>query len=263
MQPTIRPLSQLLLRKRIVLEKRGISMQRSLGAIRLAAISASLCSTVAYAQGDAAASLMSLDVGSLKGEIGNRYDAALALTRDASIVSADNSRFMWASQAKAQCGIALGFLKSGTKDPVSIGKCVDAHLRMQEVPAPPPVVIAPPPVVRPAACDQPIAGIVFFDWDSAAPPAEASQTIDAAVQYLSTCNWTGLVVTGHTDRSGSDAYNDALSVRRAQAVSGMLAAKGVASSLLTVTGRGESEPKVPTSDGERTPQNRRVEIMVK
>lgn len=236
-------------------------MQRSLKAIRLAAISASLCSTMAYAQADAGANLMSLDIGSLKGEIGNRYDAALALTRDASIVSADNSRFMWASQAKAQCGIALGFLKSRTKDPVSIGKCVDAHLRMQDVPVPPPIM--PPPAVRPAACEQPIAGIVFFDWDSAVPPPEATQTIDSAVQYLSTCNWSGLVVTGHTDRSGSDAYNDALSLHRAQAVSSMLAAKGVASSLLTVTGRGEGEPKVPTADGERTPQNRRVEIMVK
>lgn len=216
------------------------------------------------AQADSASRLMTLDVSSLKGEIGNRYDAALALTRDATVVAADSSRFMWASQAKAQCGIALGFLKSSTKDPVSIGKCVDAHLRMQEVaPPPPPMVIAPPPVVLPEACKQQIAGIVFFDWDSAVPSAEAAQTINSVAQYLKTCGWSGLNVTGHTDRSGSDGYNDALSVRRAQTVAAMLASGGVSSEQLTVTGRGEAEPKVPTADGERTPQNRRVEIMVK
>lgn len=237
-------------------------MRRSPIAWRLAALSASLCSTAAMAQADAASSLMAMDGSSLRSEISNRYDAALTLTRDAATVSADSSRFMWASQAKAQCGIALGFLKSGTKDPVSIGKCVDAHLRMQEMPPLPPP-LAPPPVVLLEACKQSIAGIVFFDWDSAVPSAEASQTIGATAQYLKTCGWSGLVVTGHTDRSGSDGYNDALSMRRAQAVSAMLASNGVPSEQLTVTGRGESEPKVPTPDGERTPQNRRVEIMVK
>lgn len=237
-------------------------MRRSPIALRLAALSAGLCSTGALAQADSASSLMALDTSSLRGEISNRYEAALTLTKDTSIVSADSSRFMWASQAKAQCGIALGFLKSSTKDPVSIGKCVEAHLRMQESPPLPPP-LAPPPVALPEACKQSIAGIVFFDWDSAVPSAEASQTIGAAAQYLKTCGWSGLVVTGHTDRSGSDGYNDALSMRRAQAVAAMLSGNGVSSDQLTVSGRGESEPKVPTPDGERTPQNRRVEIMVK
>ncbi len=206
--------------------------------------------------------LMAMDVGSLRGEIQSRYVAALGLTLDRSVVALDNARFGWASQAKAQCGIALGFLKSRTKDPVSIGKCVDAANRMQ---IQPPAPIAPlPPVPPPSsdACNEPIAGIVFFDWDSAVPPASSTETLDAVVQNVRACGWKAITVTGHADRSGSDGYNGALSVRRAEAVGALLAAKGVERSVLNVSGRGEAEPKVPTVDGERNPSNRRVEISV-
>ena len=216
----------------------------------------------AFAQG-AGADLMGLSVGELRSEIGQRYADALALTQDQSVVAADNPRFIWASQAKAQCGIALGFLKSGTKDPVSIGKCDDASRRMRLLPAaamPLPPVAPPPPS---AACSEAIAGIVFFDFDVDAVPESAGQTLDAVVQNASACGWQHLVVTGHTDRSGSDAYNNALSVRRANNVSALLAAKGVDRSKLEVSGHGEAEPRVPTVDGERNPQNRRVEITAK
>jgi Outer membrane protein and related peptidoglycan-associated (lipo)proteins len=205
--------------------------------------------------------LMALDVSALRGEIGSRYDEALGLTQEPAVVSVDSTRFVWASQAKAQCGIALGFLKSATKDPVSIGKCVDAAARMRMIPA---VVQAPTPTgPLPDACSQPVAGIVFFDWDSAVLPDSAGQTLDSVVNYTKVCNWTALVVTGHTDRSGSDAYNDALSVRRAQAVAAVLEGRGMPAGVLAVSGKGESEPKVPTMDGERNPTNRRVEITVK
>jgi len=214
----------------------------------------------AQAAGD---DLMALDGQSLKSEIGSRYDEALGLTQDSAIVSADSNRFTWAAQAKAQCGIALGFLKSGTKDPVSIGKCEDAARRMRVI-APPPVIAASEaPAVRPDACSEPIAGIVFFDFDSAVPPESANQTIDSVVNFTQVCNWTGLVVTGHTDRSGSDAYNQALSVRRANAIGALLESRGVPAGVVHVSGKGETEPKVPTIDGERNPTNRRVEITVK
>lgn len=226
------------------------------------AVAALAWSAPAQAQGSGD-DLMSLDGQALKSEVQSRYDEALGLTQDAAIVSADSNRFTWAAQAKAQCGIALGFLKSGTKDPVSIGKCADAAMRMRVI-APPPVAVAPEaPASLPDACSQPIAGIVFFDFDSAVPPESSNQTIDAVVNYTQVCNWTGLVVTGHTDRSGSDAYNQALSVRRAHAIGALLESRGVPSGVVSVSGRGESEPKVPTIDGERNPTNRRVEITVK
>lgn len=225
------------------------------------ALAAAALPASAMAQASAG-DLLAMSVSQLKGEIGQRYDAALALSRDGATVAADDPRYLWAIQAKAQCGIALGFLKSGTKDPVSIGKCVDAANRMNQQPvkaAPPP---PPPPPMRNPACDESIAGIVFFEFDSAVPPESAMPTIQAAAQNLRACGWKGLAVSGHTDRSGSDAYNDALSQRRAQAVAQMLGAQGAEPAALTVTAVGESQPKVPTPDGERNPQNRRVEIVV-
>jgi outer membrane protein OmpA-like peptidoglycan-associated protein len=206
-----------------------------------------------------ASDLMAMSVGELNTEIGQRYDAALALSKDNGTIAADNPRYVWALQAKAQCGIALGFLKSNTKDPVSIGKCVDAAARMnaQTVTAPPPVVVVPPSV-----CPEAIAGIVFFEWDSAEVPESAMPTIQSAAQSLGACG-KKISVAGHTDRSGSDGYNDALALRRAQAVAQLLAAQGASTDNLEVSSYGEREPKVPTADGERSPQNRRVEITVK
>lgn len=216
--------------------------------------------TGAWAQG---ADLMGLDTGQLREEIGHRYNDALTLTQDQTVVAADNTRFIWASQAKAQCGIALGFLKSGHKDPVSIGKCDDAWRRMQGQPAPVAVAAPPAPPPLPPACSEAIAGIVFFEWDSDVPPESANETLNAVVQNAAACRWQRLVVTGHTDRSGSDSYNNGLSVRRANAVASLLGARGIDRGILEVSGHGESEPRVPTVDGERNPQNRRVEITVK
>lgn len=236
-------------------------MHLAAGALAVALLGGIGLPTCALAQAPVP-DLMGMSNSQLRGEIGRRYDDALAATQDAAIVSADNTRFVWASQAKAQCGIAIGFLKSGHKDPVSIGKCDDAWQRMQAVPAA--VVAAPvPPPPLPPACGESIAGIVFFEWDSDVPPESANETLNAVVQNAAVCRWQHLVVTGHTDRSGSDSYNNGLSVRRANAVANLLGARGIDRGLLEVSGHGESEPRVPTVDGERNPQNRRVEITVK
>lgn len=224
------------------------------------ALAAAVLPAAAYAQASTAADLLALSVGDLKGEMSTRYDAALALTREGSTIAADDPRYLWAIQAKAQCGIALGFLKSRTKDPVSVGKCLDAANRMNLTQVA--VIEAPRPEAPNPACLEPIAGIVFFDWDSASPPESALPTIQAAAQNLRTCGWKGLSVAGHTDRSGSDAYNDALSRRRAAAVAQLLTSQGADQAAVAVTSFGESQPKVPTIDGERNPQNRRVEIIV-
>lgn len=205
---------------------------------------------------------MSLGTSALRSEVQMRYDAGLALSQDGATVSADSNVYLWASQAKAQCGIALGFLKSSTKDPVSIGKCADAYDRMQAVPLPAPPLLAPVAAVPQELCEQPIAGIVFFDWDSSVLPGDANQTLDSVVNNMRSCGWSGLTVTGHTDRSGSDAYNGALSMRRAEVVANLLNSRGISRNALAISGRGESEPKVPTADGERNPANRRVEVTV-
>jgi outer membrane protein OmpA-like peptidoglycan-associated protein len=69
-------------------------------------------------------------------------------------------------------------------------------------------------------------------------------------------------VVGHTDSQGSDTYNQGLSERRAQATASYLISQGVASSQVTVEGRGESEPRANNATAEGRAQNRRVEIFL-
>jgi outer membrane protein OmpA-like peptidoglycan-associated protein len=70
-------------------------------------------------------------------------------------------------------------------------------------------------------------------------------------------------VIGHTDRVGSDADNDRLSLRRAERVREDLVRMGVSPEVIGVAGRGEREPLVPTADNVDEPRNRRVEINVR
>ena len=118
--------------------------------------------------------------------------------------------------------------------------------------APPP----PPPVVAPPSF------MVFFDWDRSNLSAQALNTIkQAAAAYKSKGN-ARVTATGHTDTSGPEAYNMALSLRRANTVKDALVREGVPATAIAVIGRGEAGLLVKTADGVREPQNRRVEIVI-
>jgi hypothetical protein len=121
---------------------------------------------------------------------------------------------------------------------------------------PDPVASAPPP--PPSAAKQ---FMVFFDFNSSTVSGRARDTLKQAAAAQKESG-AGVTATGHADRSGSDAYNMALSVRRANAVRDALVREGVPAASITTAGRGESQPLVPTADGVREPQNRRVEIAV-
>lgn len=194
-------------------------------------------------------------------QIQQRYDAALAATLDPALVSADDTRYTWGSEAKVQCGIALGYFKSGTRDETSISKCNMASEMMLRRPAPP--APPPPPPPPPQACPSELPGMVFFDWDSAEVPADARQTVQFVSTNAARCNWRNITVTGHADKSGGNEYNMGLSQRRAQAVASLLASSGVSSGSINTAARGEEQPRVPTADGVREAQNRRVEITVR
>jgi len=71
-----------------------------------------------------------------------------------------------------------------------------------------------------------------------------------------------MVVVGHTDTSGSDAYNDPLSRRRAEAVRDGLASAGVDTGAVEMDWKGKHDPEVATADGVKEPRNRRVTILV-
>jgi len=231
-------------------------------AVAIIMAGASLPGIAAAQESADAERLLAMDVGGLRGEIQSLYASALATSTDPAIVNANDPRFIAAIDAKAQCGIALGYLKSSTKDATSIRKCVLFHARMLQVPAPPPPPPPPAPPPPPSVCNDTTPRIVFFDFDSATPPADAQGTIQFVTNNAATCNWQGVSVVGHADRSGSDAYNQRLSQQRADAVADLLAAGGIPRSALAVSAKGESQPRVPTADGVREPQNRRVEIAV-
>jgi outer membrane protein OmpA-like peptidoglycan-associated protein len=74
---------------------------------------------------------------------------------------------------------------------------------------------------------------------------------------------TRIEVAGHADRSGTPAYNQKLSLRRAQTVAAELVRLGVAQNEIDIEAFGDTHPLVPTAAGVREPQNRRVEIVLK
>ena len=126
---------------------------------------------------------------------------------------------------------------------------------------PPPAPPAPAPV--PMAQTVARTYLVFFDWNRADLTDRASQIIAEAATARTTVRSTRIEVSGHADRSGSDAYNQALSMRRAEAVAAELTRRGVPRADMVIQAFGESRPLVPTADGVREPQNRRVEIVLR
>ncbi len=104
--------------------------------------------------------------------------------------------------------------------------------------------------------------LVFFDFDSAAIKPEAEPILDRAAKDYRQYGFARIRLVGHADRAGPDWYNDRLSLRRAEAVKKALAARGVPADAMVTIGKGEREPLVPTEDGVREPQNRRVEILI-
>jgi OOP family OmpA-OmpF porin len=104
--------------------------------------------------------------------------------------------------------------------------------------------------------------MVFFDWDRSNLSAQALATIQQAANAFKTKGNARITATGHTDTSGPEAYNMALSLRRANAVKDALVRDGVPAQAITVIGKGETGLLVQTADGVREPQNRRVEIVI-
>lgn len=135
-------------------------------------------------------------------------------------------------------------------------------------PAPAPVVAAAP-APQPAPAPVPKAApqsqrnyMVFFDFNKADVTAEANQIITQAAAAAKKNQITRVELTGHTDRSGSDKYNQALSQKRADAVKAHLVKSGIPADQIIVTAKGESTPMVQTPDNVKEPQNRRVEIIL-
>ena len=103
---------------------------------------------------------------------------------------------------------------------------------------------------------------VLFGFDQSALSTDAKASLDKLIKVMDAYPDTDIEIQGHTDSKGSMTYNQALSERRATAVSGYLVSKNVTASRLTVVGYGQNLPKYLNDTEEGRAQNRRVEFLI-
>jgi OOP family OmpA-OmpF porin len=134
-------------------------------------------------------------------------------------------------------------------------------------PPPPPVKPAPPkpkpkPPVKPVAEKVTLAADVLFDFDKSALKPEGKSKLDDLAIKVRGINLEVVIAIGHTDSIGSDAYNQKLSVRRAESVKAYLVSKGVEPNRIYTEGKGEKQPVASNKTRDGRAKNRRVEIEV-
>jgi len=126
-------------------------------------------------------------------------------------------------------------------------------------PAPPP---APAPVAKPAAQKVTYAADTFFDFDKYVIKPEGKAKLDDLVGKTKGIALEVIIAVGHTDSIGTEAYNQGLSERRANAVKDYLVSKGIEKNRVYTEGKGEKQPIASNSTAEGRAKNRRTEIEV-
>ncbi len=168
-------------------------------------------------------------------------------------------------------GIAVAFsgCASSGKSPLACVPILCSFVGERPAPPPPPppaaVVRKPAPAPAPAPSTQErlvLRGVTFATSSAEIDPASAV-VLDVAADQLRGRSNVNVVVEGHTDSTGSDAYNQALSQRRADSVLNYLVRKGVPANRLTARGMGESSPVASNDTPDGRALNRRVELEVK
>jgi OmpA-OmpF porin, OOP family len=200
--------------------------------------------------------------------------AALVTAANAQIRAADGGTRVdnW------QNGTGQAVWKNGTNElcwrnnfwtPATAAVGCDGALVRAAAPAPAPVARpAPAPAPAPAAPQPPAATKVtyaadaFFDFDKAVLKPEGRAKLDDLVSKIQGINLEVIIAVGHTDAVGSDAYNQRLSVRRAEAVKAYLVSKGIEKNRVYTEGKGEKQPVADNKTAEGRAKNRRVEIEV-
>lgn len=131
--------------------------------------------------------------------------------------------------------------------------------------APAPAPAAPAPVVvpvAPATEKVSFAADAFFDFDKADLKKEGKAKLDDLADKVKGLTLEVVIAVGHTDAKGGDAYNQKLSVKRAEAVKTYLSGKGIETSRIYTEGKGKSQPVADNKTDAGRAKNRRVEIEV-
>ena len=102
----------------------------------------------------------------------------------------------------------------------------------------------------------------FFDFDKSVVKPAGKAKLDDLVAKVKGINLEVIIAVGHTDSIGSDAYNQKLSVRRAEAVKAYLVSKGIEKNRIYTEGKGKKQPVASNKTKEGRAKNRRVEIEV-
>ena len=102
--------------------------------------------------------------------------------------------------------------------------------------------------------------MIFFDWDKPDIRSEDEAVLDRISDAFRAQPSARLTIAGHTDRSGSAAFNRAAGLKRAHTVRAELEKRGIPRNAMSIASFGEERPLVPTEDGVREVQNRRVVI---
>ena len=193
--------------------------------------------------------------------------AALATAAGAQVKAADGGKTIdnW------QNGTGELVWKNGTNElcwrdanwtPATAAEGCDGALVKAAQPAP--AAAAPAAPVAPAATASKVtfAADAFFDFDKSVLKPEGKAKLDDLASKVQGINLEVIVAVGHTDSVGSDAYNQKLSERRAQAVKAYLESKGIDKSRVYTEGKGEKQPVADNKTKEGRAKNRRVEIEV-
>ncbi len=121
----------------------------------------------------------------------------------------------------------------------------------------------PAPAPAPAVASKvTYAADAFFDFDKSVLKPEGKAKLDDLVSKVKGINLEVIIAVGHTDSIGTDAYNQKLSVRRAEAVKAYLVSKGIEKNRVYTEGKGKKQPIASNATKEGRAKNRRVEIEV-
>ena len=168
------------------------------------------------------------------------------------------------AQADYDCWVLDGTVASMTGAAQACKTALDGSLLALENaarPAPPPVPVAPPPPPAPVAAPAPASDFtVYFDFDSWTLTAEDLTVLTNVINTARSGGQAHISVVGHTDTSGSNAYNQALSVHRANVVVEALVDMGARRAAIQASGVGENDLAVQTPDDTKEAKNRRAVI---